>query len=72
MRNAAAPITGGMICPPVDATASMAAAMCAGYPVCFMSGMLKAPLIATLATALPDTVPNSAEDTTDTLAAPPR
>ena len=30
MRNAAAPITGGMICPPFDATASIAAARCGG------------------------------------------
>ena len=72
MRNAAAPITGGMICPPLDATASMAAAMWAGKPVRFISGMVIAPSTTTLATALPETVPNSADETTETLAGPPR
>ena len=71
IKNAAAPMTGGMICPPLDATASMAPAMCAGKPVRFIKGMVMAPSTTTLATALPETVPNSAEETTDTLAGPP-
>ena len=40
MRNAAAPITGGVICPPLEATASTAAARWAGKPVLFISGTL--------------------------------
>ena len=72
MRNAAAPITGGVIWPPLDATASMAAARWAGNPVLFISGMVIAPSTTTLATALPETVPKNADDTTDTFAGPPR
>ena len=72
MRNDAAPITGGMIWPPFDATASMAAATWAGYPARFIIGMVIAPSSTTLATALPDTVPNRQDDTTATLAGPPR
>ena len=38
----------------------------------FIIGMVMAPSTATLATALPETVPNRAEETTETLADPPR
>ncbi len=72
MRNAAAPITGGMSWPPFEATASIAAARCAGYPARFIIGIVMAPSTTTLATALPDTVPNRVEETTATLAEPPR
>lgn len=72
MRNAAAPITGGTSWPPVEATASMAPATCAGNPAAFIIGMVMGPSIATLAAALPDTVPKRPELTTDTLAGPPR
>ena len=38
----------------------------------FISGIVIAPSTTTLATALPETVPKSAEDTTETFAGPPR
>ena len=72
MTNAAADMIGGMIWPPVEATASTAPAKRAGYPVDFISGMVMEPVATTLATALPETVPISALATTATLAGPPR
>ena len=71
ITKAAAPITGGMICPPVEATASTAAANGGRNPERFISGIVIGPSTITLATALPETVPNSADDTTDTLPGPP-
>ena len=64
-------MTGGMICPPVEATASTAAANGGRKPVRFISGMVIGPSTITLATALPETVPNRLELTTDTLPGPP-
>ncbi len=72
MRNAAAPITGGISWPPVDPTASIAAASCAGKPERFMSGIVTTPTAETLATALPEIMPKNAEPTTAIFAAPPR
>ena len=60
-----------MICPPVEATASTAAANGGWKPVLFISGMVIGPSTITLATALPDTVPNRLELTTETLPGPP-
>ena len=60
-----------MIWPPVDATASTAAANGGRKPVRFISGMVIGPSTMTLATALPDTVPNSADETIATLPGPP-
>src|SRR5215472_11391072 len=68
MRKAAAPITGGMSWPPVDPTASIAAAICAGNPERFISGMVTTPTAETFATALPEIMPKNAEPTTATLA----
>ena len=65
-------MTGGMIWPPVEAVASTAAAKGGRKPLRFMSGMVIGPSTITLATALPDTVPNRLERTTDTLPGPPR
>ena len=62
---------GGMICPPVEATASTPAAKCGGKPERFISGMVIGPSTMTLATALPEMVPNNAEETQDTLPGPP-
>ena len=62
---------GGANCPPVEATASTAAANSGLYPVFFMSGMVIAPVVATLARALPLIMPMSALATTETLAGPP-
>ena len=50
----------------------MPAAVCGGKPARFISGMVTVPTLATLATALPDTMPKNAEPTTAILPAPPR
>ena len=62
---------GGMIWPPVDAIASTPAAKCGWKPVRFISGIEIGPSTMTLATALPEIVPNRLDDTTDTLPGPP-
>ena len=72
MTKAAAPMIGGMICPPVEATASMAAAASGLKPVFFIIGMVSQPSTMTLATAEPEMVPNRLEETTATLPGPPR
>jgi len=71
MMNAPAPMMGGMSWPPVDAQASTAPAYSGGYPTRFMRGMVKAPVVATLATEEPLMVPSNPEATTATLAGPP-
>ena len=50
----------------------MAAALCAGTPARFISGMVTMPVATTLATALPEIEPNRQEPSTAILAAPPR
>ncbi len=72
MMKAATPITGGMIWPPVEATASIAAATWGRYPVRFISGMVTDPVITTFDTAVPEMDPNRLEATTAILAGPPR
>ena len=72
IRNAAAPMIGGMIWPPVEATASMAPATGREYPPLRISGMVRTPVDATLETALPEMEPNKPEATTAILAEPPR
>ena len=71
MMNAAAPMTGGIICPPVDATASTAPAKCGSYPTLFMRGIVNMPVVQTFATDEPETVPIRPELTTATFAGPP-
>ncbi len=71
MMNATAPITGGMICPPIDAVASTPPANAARYPKRFISGMVNCPVVTTLATPDPEIVPISPDEITATLAAPP-
>ena len=63
---------GGMIWPPVEATASIAPATLRSYPACRISGMVMTPTVATLLTALPEIMPNRLDATTAILAAPPR
>ena len=63
---------GGASCPPVDAVASMAPASVRLKPERIISGMVIRPLSSTLATALPETVPNKAEAMTAALPAPPQ
>src|SRR4030095_387089 len=72
IRKAAAPITGGMICPLMEDAASIAPAFTPEYPVRFIRGMVKIPPETTLETDEPDTNPLSADDTTATLAGPTR
>src|SRR4030042_5349690 len=67
----AAPMIGGMIWPMVEEEASTPAAKWLGYPVRFMSGMVKEPVVTVLATELPEIMPKKALDTTAALAGPP-
>ena len=71
IRNAAAPIIGGMICPPVEEAASTAPTNSFLYPVFFIIGMVTEPVVTVLPTEEPDTMPQRAEDITATLAGPP-
>ena len=61
---------GGMIWPPVEATASTAAANGGRKPVRFISGIVIGPSTITLATALPETVPNRLDEHHRHLAGP--
>jgi hypothetical protein len=63
---------GCMIIPPVPATASVAAANSFEKPARRMRGMVNVPMVAALATALPEIVPNSPLATAATFAGPPR
>ena len=72
MMKTTAPMTGGSIEPPLDATASMAAALEGFTPIFFMSGMVKGPVVATSAVGLPETEPYKPLDVTHALTAPPR
>ena len=72
MMKATAPITGGMICPPIEEVASTPPAKAARKPKRFISGMVNWPEATTLATPEPEIVPISAEDSTQTCAGPPR
>jgi len=72
MMKAPAPIMGGMICPPVEAVASTAAATAGLNPVFTIKGIVMPPSTAVLATALPLIIPNSELEKTEILAGPPR
>ncbi len=72
IRNAAAPMTGGMIWPLTDDIVSIAPALTPPYPDFFISGIVKMPPETTLDTDDPEMRPFSADDTTATLAGPPR
>ena len=71
IRNAAAPMIGGMICPPVEEAASTAPANSGRYPVFFIIGIVTDPVVTVLPTEDPETIPQSAEEITDTFAGPP-
>src|SRR5699024_8667048 len=58
--KAAAPINGGMIWPPVDAAASVAAANSGLNPAFFTIGIVKDPDATVFPTELPDTIPCNA------------
>jgi hypothetical protein len=72
MRNAVAPITGGVIAPWEAALASTAAATCGVNPVRFMAGIVIVPVLSTLLTPLPLSMPYSPLAQIATFAEPPR
>ena len=63
---------GGVSWPLVDDATSTAPAFSAGKPTLRISGMVKVPVVTTLAMAEPETSPVMPEDTTAALAGPPR
>src|SRR5688572_32592149 len=65
IRNAAAPITGGMIWPLIEEDASIAPAFTPERPDRFISGIVKMPPETTLDTDEPDTTPRSEEHTSE-------
>jgi len=65
-------MTGGMSCPPVDATASTAAEKRGEKPDRFIIGIVTTPVATMLETATPETDPNMLEAMIEILAAPPR
>jgi len=72
MTSAAAPMIGGMICPPDEAVASIPAAKVGEKPRFLIIGMVKVPVPTMLATVLPDMVPNREEARIAACAGPPR
>ncbi|KAF5029693.1 hypothetical protein DSECCO2_645910 [anaerobic digester metagenome] len=71
MMKAAAPMMGGSSCPPTEADDSTAPANSLLYPVFFINGMVKAPVVTTFATALPLIEMRKPLAMTATLAGPP-
>ncbi len=65
-------MTGGMIWPLPPAAVSMPPASSGLNPTFFMRGIVSVPMVAVLATPLPEIMPMKALATTDTLAGPPR
>ena len=72
IKKATAPITGGISCPPVDATASTDAASRGENPARFIIGIVITPVATMLETATPDTEPNRLDAVIAILAEPPR
>ena len=65
-------MTGGVSWPLVDEATSTAPAFSAGKPTRFISGMVKVPVVTTLAMDEPETSPVIALETTAAFAGPPR
>ena len=65
-------MTGGMICPLTEDATSTAPAFSEEKPTFFIKGMVKVPVVTTLAMEEPEIRPVMAEDTTAALAGPPR
>ncbi len=65
-------MTGGMICPPVEAAASTAPAKEPGNPRFLIRGMVTAPVPTTFDTTLPDDMPKTLEAIIAAWAGPPR
>src|SRR5215212_9063728 len=72
MRKAAAPITGGINCPFTPAAHSIAPDVVGVYPTRFITGIVKVPVVTTLATDDPEIMPVRPDDTTPAFAGPPR
>ena len=72
ITKAVAPITGGASTAPVEAQASIAAAVVGRKPVRFIAGMVIAPVVRTLEITLPLIEPSNPDEKIATLAAPPR
>jgi len=72
MAKALMPMMGGIICPPLDAAASIPPASSGLKPNRFMRGMVMVPTTAALAAALPVIMPMPQLATTAIMAAPPR
>lgn len=72
IRNAAAPITGGKICPFTEDATSTAPAFSPLKPTRFIIGIVNVPVVTTLAIEEPDISPVIADETTAALAGPPR
>src|SRR5699024_1885232 len=70
--NAADPIMGGVMVPPVEAVASTAAEYFLLYPARFILGIVIAPVVTVFEIALPLSMPKNALPITETFAAPPR
>ena len=71
MMKAAAPMIGGMSWPLVDAATSMAPAFTAGIPIRRMTGMVKVPVVTTLAIDEPEIMPVMPDARIAALAGPP-
>ena len=71
IRNAAAPMMGGMIWPPVEDAASTAPANSGLKPVFFIMGMVTEPVVTVFPTEEPLTMPHRALEMTATFAGPP-
>ena len=72
MRKAAAPITGGMICPLTEEATSTAPAFSELKPTFFINGMVNVPVVTTFAMEEPEIRPVMADATTAAFAGPPR
>ena len=71
IRKAAAPITGGMICPLTDDATSTAPAFSALKPTRRIMGIVNVPVVTTLAMDEPEIRPVMPEATTAAFAGPP-
>ncbi len=72
VRKTTPVMTGGMMEGPVDATASIAPAICAGYPARFIIEIVRVPTVATLLMGPPVTMPMKPLPITANFAGPPR
>ena len=71
ITNAAAPITGGIICPLTDEATSIAPAFSFENPVCFIIGIVNVPVVTVLATEDPEIIPVIPDPRIAAFAGPP-